>query len=318
MPDKPKIVILDAELAQGGDLSWTDFEGLGDLQAYDKTKPEQIIERAASADILVTNKFKLGTEQFEQLLNLKLICLLATGYDNVDIEAAKKYGITVCNARGYSSDSVAQHVFAMLLACTNRITEHNQSVQKGEWYSRQWSYTLMPLKGLKGLTMGICGFGKIGKRVADLARAFDMKVIAYTRTPDDSADVTFVNMQELCKESDVISIHLPHTSATDQIFSNDLFERMKEDAILINTGRGSLIKEEDLRTHLLQHPRFIAALDVLSSEPPIEPHPLIGIDNCLITPHIAWANPEARARLLKIVAANVKAYIEGQPQNVVS
>ena len=315
---KPKIVILDAQLAQGGDLSWKDFEGIGDLYTYDTTSPDQIIERAADADILVTNKFKLGEEHFAACPKLKLICLLATGYDNVDISAARAHGITVCNAQGYSTDSVAQHVWAMLLACTNRVVEHNTSVQQGDWFHRQWSYTKLPLKSIKGLTIGICGYGKIGKRVGALAQAFGMNVIAYTRTPDHTLDITFVNMDQLCAQADVISVHLPHSESTHQMFDGAFFSKTKSDAIFINTGRGGLVNEEDLKDHLQAHPDYTAALDVLSQEPPQEGHPLIGLENCLITPHHAWANPEARRGLLKIVAENVRAYLAGAPQNVVN
>ena len=167
--------------------------------------------------------------------------------------------------------------------------------------------------------MGICGLGKIGKKVAEVSQVFGMKVIAYTRTPDHSKDdITFVNMNQLCQQSDVISVHLPHSESTHQIFDKEKFGLMKDDAIFINTGRGALVKEEDLRTHLIAQPHFIAALDVLSAEPPQEGHPLIKLDNCIITPHHAWANPEARRSLLRIVAENIKAFLEGSPQNVVS
>ncbi len=314
----PKIVILDSELAQGGDLSWDDFEGIGDLHTYDKTAPDQLIERVGDADILVTNKFKLGEKHFTACPNLKLVCLLATGYDNVDIQAAKAHGITVCNAQGYSTDSVAQHVCAMMLACTNRVAEHNTTVQNGDWYTRQWSYTALPLKSLKGRTMGICGYGKIGKRVGTMAEAFGMKVIAYTRTPDTSSHITFVNMDQLCAQADVISVHLPHSESTHEIFDKEFFSKVKSDAIFINTGRGALVQEFDLRDHLISHPDFTAALDVLSKEPPQKGHPLIGLENCIITPHHAWANPEARSNLLRIVADNIRAFIAGTPQNVVS
>jgi len=316
---RSKIVILDGELAHGGDLSWMNFEEIGDVGLYNQTTPEQFEERTKDAHIVVTNKFKFRAKHFAACPNLKLICLLATGYDNIDIKAAQAAGVTVCNAQAYSTYSVAQHVFAMLLSRANRVSEHNESVHDGHWYTEQWSYTLLPLKGLRGLTMGICGLGKIGKKVAEIAQAFGMKVIAYTRTPDHSIDdVTFVNINQLCQQSDVISVHLPHTESTHQIFDNEKFREMKEDAIFINTGRGALIKEEDLASHLSSHPNFTAALDVLSAEPPQEGHPLIGLDNCIITPHHAWANPEARRSLLRIVAENIKAFLDGSPQNVVS
>lgn len=316
----PKIVILDAELAmaQGGNISWTEFENLGDLVIYDKTTEDTVVERAADAHILVTNKFRLNDDHFKACPHLKLICLLSTGYDVVDIIAARKRGIIVSNAPAYSTDSVAQHVFAMLLHHTNRISEHNKSVQRGDWYTRQWSYEVSPLKSLKVRTMGICGYGKIGKQVGKLAKAFGMDVIVYTRTPDLSTDVTYVNMDQFCAESDVISIHLPYNEQTHELFNKHLFSKMKKDAILINTGRGALINEQDLREHLLLYPEFTAALDVLSKEPPQEGHPLIGLDNCIITPHQAWSNPEAKSNLLNIVADNVRAYLAGSPQNVVN
>jgi len=316
---RPKIVILDGELAHGGDLSWKRFEEIGDLEIYNQTSPEQFLDRVKEAKVIVTNKFKLNAEHFAACPDLKLVCLLATGYDNVDVVAAKQAGVTVCNAQAYSTDSVAQHVFALLLAGANQVSEHNISVQDGHWYTEQWSYTLTPLKALKGLTMGICGLGKIGKKVAEVAQAFGMKVIAHTRTPDHSLDdITFVNINQLCQQSDVISVHLPHSESTHQIFDKEKFSVMKDDAIFINTGRGGLVKEEDLAAHLSSHPNFTAALDVLSAEPPQEGHPLIGLENCIITPHHAWANPEARTNLLRIVAENITTYLDGSPQNVVS
>lgn len=316
---KPHIVILDGELANPGDLSWDHLDALGKLTVYDSTPAEKVIERGEDADILIVNKVKLGQDQLEQLSSLKLICLLATGYNNIDIDAARKYGITVCNAVGYADASVAQHVFAMILSIYNRVSEHNQSVQKGEWSSKQWSFSLYPLCSLNRKTIGIYGFGKIGQKVAEIAKGFDMKILSHHKHPkrDATPGVRFVSLEELFEFSDIVTLHAPLTEENYQVVNQQLLALMKPDAILVNTGRGGLIHEKDLHYHLKSRRDHYALLDVLSEEPPPEDHVLIGLDNCIITPHNAWASKEARKRLLDIVADNVAAYLEGSPINTV-
>ena len=316
----PKIVILDGHLANPGDLTWDPISALGQLTIYDQTSNEQIVKRSREADVLLVNKVKLKKEHFEHLPNLKLICLLATGYDNVDTSAARQFEITVCNAIDYGSDSVAQHVFALILACTNKVYDHNASVKNGDWSRNSWSYTLGSIRGLKGLTMGVFGAGKIGMRVASLARAFGMNVLIHARNrPDvESKEYTFVDSDQLLSQGDIISYHIPLNKETEGIINSKTLSTMKPDAILVNTARGGLVCEDDLRAHLLGNPQFYAALDVLSDEPPPIDHPLIELNNCILTPHNAWSNIDARRRLIEICAENIRSYFSGQPQNVVS
>lgn len=312
------IVILDGQLANPGDVSWSSIEALGQLTNYPSTTPDQVIERSIDADVLILNKIRLNKDQFEQLPKLKLVCLLATGYDNVNIKDAKANGVTVCNAVAYGVDSVAQHVFGLILAATNHIAEHNASIQNGDWHKEQWSYTLSPLRGLAGKTLGIYGYGKIGKRVSQLGRAFDMNILVHTRSAKTfSGEKKQVSIEDLFAKSDIISLHAPLSNQNEGIIDKKLLGQMKDDAILVNTARGGLINEQDLRDHLLSHPDFVAALDVLSVEPPNINHPLLGLKNCILTPHNAWANIDARKRLIEIVADNIRKYASGSPINVV-
>jgi len=314
-----RIFIPEGSTTNHGDLSWSSIESYGQLTIFEETPQEELASRCRNAQILITNKLKVGSHEIDQIPTLELICQLATGYDNIDLVAAKKKRIIVCNAVGYGTDAVAQHVFAMLLYITNHVAIHNQSVQSGHWTNESWSYTLKPLSALSGKTMGVYGYGKIGQATARIAQAFGMKIIVHTRTPDleKHPDVQYVQLENLCVNSDVITLHAPLSKDNSRIINSNLLELMKENAILINTGRGGLIQEEDLRNHLLQHPKFTAALDVLSQEPPPHDHPLIGLPNCIITPHNAWVAREARQRLVEIVASNIEAYLKGNPQNTV-
>lgn len=312
------IVILDGQLANPGDVSWSSIEVLGQVTNYPSTSSDQVIERSQDADVLILNKIRLNKDQFEQLPKLKLVCLLATGYDNVNIQDAKAHDVIVCNAVAYGVDSVAQHVFALILTATNYISAHNNSIQNGDWHDRQWSYTLSPLRGLAGKTLGIYGYGKIGKKVAELGRAFGMNILINTRSSKTFSDDTQqVSLEEVFAISDVISLHAPLSNKNEGIINKQLLHQMKDEAILINTARGGLINEDDLRDHLLANPKFIAALDVLSKEPPSKGHPLLGLNNCILTPHNAWANIDARKRLIEIVADNIRGFKEGSPTNVV-
>ena len=314
------MVILDGKLANPGDLSWSSLERYGELKVYDYTPDDQIIARSSDAEVILLNKVKLNKYHLSQLPRLKLVSLLATGYDNVDIVAAREKGIAVCNAVGYGSDSVAQHVFALILRCTNMIEAHNQSVHEGLWFRESWSYTLSPIKGLRGKTLGIIGLGDIGTRVADLASSFGMKVKAFTRSPSkyDIGDIQFVSLNELLTLSDIISLHLPLNHESELMINQASLSLMKKDAIIVNTSRGGLVDEFALREHLLANPGFTAALDVLSKEPPDVDHPLIGLTNCILTPHSAWSNADARSRLIEISENNIRAYLEGNPINVVN
>lgn len=316
-----KIVILDGYVCNPGDLSWESIANLGELCVYDRTALSERLERAKDADILITNKCVLDRSLINQLSNLKCICTLATGYNNVDVVAAKEQGIVVCNAVGYSSPSVAQHVFAMLLSLINQVERHNQSVQGNEWANAiDWSYWNSPMMELAGKKMGIYGYGKIGQAVGKIALAFEMQILVPSRgaAKDTKTEVTYVSLDTFFKESDVISLHAPLTDETKHIIHAENLQKMKPTAYLINTGRGGLVQETELKMALEQGQIAGAGLDVLSQEPPPENHLLLGIPNCLITPHQAWATQESRARLIEIVARNVAAFIQGHPQNVVS
>jgi glycerate dehydrogenase len=316
-----KIIALDGRTLNPGDLSWKGLSTFGEYEIHDFTPSEQVVERGKPADILLVNKVVLGKAELSQLPNLKCICVTATGYNNVDLQAARERNIPVCNAVGYSTDSVAQHVFALLLALTNRVYQHHISVQAGEWQrSDDFAYTLHTLPELAGKAFGIYGFGRIGQRVADLAQAFGMKVLATHKHPERDArpGVEFVSLEALFERSDAISLHAPLSEANREIVNAQLLQRMKPTAYLINTGRGGLIQEADLKLALQEKQLAGAALDVLSTEPPKEGNVLISAPNCIITPHLAWASLEARQRLMEITLNNIRAFQAGAPQNVVN
>ncbi len=314
------IVVLDGFTANPGDLSWAALAELGNLTIHDRTPPEQVVERAIHADIVLTNKAVLDTATLAKLPRLRCISVLATGYNVVDVAAANRQGITVCNVRGYAANSVAQHVFAMVLALTNRISEHAQHTAAGGWAtSPDWSYTLAPIWELAGKTMGIYGFGQIGQRVADIALAFGMRVIAHHKHPerDQRHNVEFVTLEELLAQSDVLSLHAPLSAENQGVINKNSLAKMKKTALLINTGRGGLVVETDLKAALENEAVAAAGLDVLSEEPPRSGSPLLGLPNCLVTPHIAWASREARQRLMEESVENVRAFLAGKPRNVV-
>ncbi|MEM1119150.1 MAG: D-2-hydroxyacid dehydrogenase [Bacteroidota bacterium] len=318
---KPKIVIFDGYAANPNDLSWEPIARRGNLKVYDRTPDNLVYQRGKAAEIAIVNKRELDWYYISSLRKLKLICTLATGYNNVDIDAANHFGITVCNAVGYSSPSVAQHVFALLLELINRVGLHNADVQKNGWAnSLDWCYWKSPITELAGKTMGIYGYGKIGQKVADIALAFDLKVIVVrqsNRLPANTK-VQLVDLETLWTASDVISLHAPLTDSNAGIINQTTLAKMKKSAYLINTGRGGLVNENDLKIALEKGQIAGAGLDVLSQEPPPKDHLLLGVPNCLITPHQAWATKESRARLIEIVGENIGAFLAGKPQNVVS
>lgn len=316
-----KIIVLDGHTLNPGDLNWDALRQFGDLEVYDRTSADQTFERTKDADIILVNKHKVDAELIDQLTSLKLICVTATGYNNVDTEYARSKNIPVCNVKGYSTSAVAQHVFSLIFNFQNRVQEYNESVQKGDWAaSEDFSYTLSPIRELERKTLGIYGFGRIGQRVAELAQAFNMNVIATHKHPlrDRRPGVQFVHLEELFETSDYISLHAPLTTDNVGIVNESLLKLMKPTAYLINTGRGPLINEIDLREVLEEGKIGGAALDVLSKEPPAKDHPLIGLKNCIITPHVAWASVEARQRLMNGTVENVKAFLNGNPRNVVN
>ena len=318
-----KLVILDGYTENPGDLSWDWLKELVDeYEVYDKTPAQLIIERARGAEIVVTNKTPLSKETLEKLPGLKYISTLATGYNVIDIDAASKLGITVSNIPAYSTDGVAQLVFALLLEMTNRVALHDKSVKDGEWAScEHFCYWKTPLTELAGKTFGIIGFGKIGSAVAAIANAFRMKVIAYspnTRSYDGFGSVDFLSLDEVIASSDVISLHCPLTESTTGLVNTDFINKMKKGAYIINTSRGPVLNEADVRKALDDGLLAGVGADVLSTEPPKADNPLATSDKTVVTPHIAWASLEARTRLMNIFRSNVEGFVKGVPVNKVN
>ena len=317
----PSIVVLDGFTLNPGDLDWSGLDALGSWTVYEHSNEAEILSRSQSAEILIVNKATLSSSIINQLPQLKYIGVSATGYNNVDLQAARQRKIPVCNVVGYSTPSVAQHVFALLLQLTNRPKEHHQSVVKGVWAGQShFSYTLNSIPELAGLTMGIYGLGRIGSQVAHIAQAFDMNILATHKHPERDAmpGVTFVPLDQLFVQADVISLHAPLNDHNKGIVNRDTLQSMKPTAYLINTGRGPLIVEEDLAEALQKGWIAGAGLDVLCQEPPPENHLLNKAPNLIITPHMAWASKEARRRLLDLTLENVKAFLQGTPINNVA
>lgn len=317
-----KIVILDGYAANPGDLSWDGLRQFGELTIYDRTAREDIVSRIGDAGIIFTNKTPITKETLEACPQLKMIGVLATGFNIIDIQTAKEQGVTVCNVPDYSTVSVAQLVFAMLLEICHHVGHHSAAVHAGRWSSNPdfcfWDY---PLMELVGKTMGIVGYGRIGQAVARLALAFGMQVIASSRSavPGTEKDgVRFVTREELLKSADVVSLHCPLTPETEGLINRASIEWMKHGAILINTGRGPLVVEKDLADALNTGRLYAAGLDVAAQEPIPKDSPLIGAKNCFITPHIAWATFEARRRLVDITVENLRSFLEGKPVHVVN
>ena len=316
-----KIVILDGFTANPGDLSWEALENIGELVVYDRTRPDETVQRAKMADIVLTNKVVLRKQEIEQLPLLRYIGVLATGYNVVDLEAAKERGIVVTNVPAYSTESVAQMVFAHLLTVTNRTEHYAMQNRDGKWTSSaDFSYSDTLLTELAGKTFGIVGLGNIGQRVAAIAQAFGMKVVAYTSKSTDALPkgIEKRTMDELLTESDVVSLHCPLTPDTHHLMNSRTLGLMKPSALLINTGRGPLVNEQDVADVLNANRLRAYCADVLGEEPPKVDNPLLPCRNAFITPHIAWASNEARIRLIDVAIGNVKAFVEGKPVNVVN
>lgn len=311
-----KIVILDGYTENPGDLSWQGFQELGELTVYDFTPTDQIAERIADAEIVLTNKTPLSRENIELAHKLRYIGVLATGYNVVDTECAGKKGVVVTNIPTYGTASVAQYVFALLLEICHHVGHHAQAVRSGRWTEcRDFCFWDYPLIELNGKTMGIIGYGRIGRQTADIARAFGMTVVAYDKYTD-SQDA--VGLDELYRRSDVISLHCPLTHDNVSMINDEAISKMKDGVILINTSRGPLIDEDALARALKTGKVYAAACDVVTVEPIKADNPLIKADNCLITPHIAWAPRESRQRLMDIAVDNLKSFLCGAPQNVVN
>ena len=315
------IVILDGYTANPGDLSWGSLKELGEVTVYERTRREEIAGRAADADIVLTNKVVMDREMMALLPRLKYIGVLATGYNVVDIEAARERDIIVTNVPAYSTESVAQTVFAHLLTVTNRTEHYAQQNRQGRWAeNRDFCYWDTELTELAGKTMGIVGLGHIGRRVAEIALAFGMQVKAMTskKAEELPAGIQKAELQSLLASSDVVSLHCPLTEGTKHLIHRETLRLMKPSAILINTGRGPLVDDEALAAARNEGRLRAYCADVVTEEPPKADHPLLHAPNAFITPHIAWATVEARKRLLQTAIGNVEAFVNGHPVNVVS
>lgn len=317
-----KIVVLDGFTLNPGDLSWDELKEIGNVTVYERTPVDKIFERIGDAEIVFTNKTPLGGDDFKKLPNLKYIGVLATGYNVVDTEAAKDFGITVTNVPTYGTMAVAQFTFALLLEMCHHVWEHNMAVKNGEWTKcADFCFYKYPLVELTGKTLGVIGYGRIGKAVSNIAQVFGMKVLAYSRSKDaviDSENVRYAELDELFAKSDVITLHCPLFESTRGMINKNTINKMKDGVMLINTARGPLIVEEDLAEALNNGKVAGAAVDVVSIEPIKEDNPLLYAKNCIITPHIAWAPKETRERLMRIAVDNLKSFLQGNPVNVVN
>ena len=313
-----KIVILDGYTTDEGDLSWSELAKLGELEYYERTSADKVVERSKSADILISNKIILSREELSQLPKLKYIGLLSTGFNVVDLEYAKKKGIPVCNIPNYSTKSVAQLTIALLLEIAMGVAKHSQSVSQGKWSEcKDFCYRVQDIAELDGKTIGLVGYGAIAREVAKISSAFGMRVLAYRRTPCQESIAQMVTLDELYRRSDVISMHCPMNSDSDKMIDATAISKMKDGVIILNTARGGVVDERAIRQALDCGKIAGYGADVLSTEPPSQDNPLIGAPNCYITPHIAWASREARSRLMRIAIDNVRSFLSGEVKNCV-
>jgi len=314
-----KIVILEGYTVNRGDLSWEIISVFGELIVYERMSVDLIAETCSNAEIILCNKLPLDRNTILALPKLKLICVLATGYNVIDIHTAKEKNIIVCNVPAYGTTSVAQHTFALLLELTNQVAIHSRSVAAGEWqHASDWCYTKTPVIELSDKILGIIGFGNIGQRVARIAKAFGMKIVYNSPHRIETYLAEYVDLRTLFAQSDFISLHCPLKNDNYQFVNKSLLELMQPHAFLINTSRGQLINENDLARALNRQLIAGAALDVLSIEPPIATNPLLSAKNCIITPHNAWMSKEARQRIISITAKNIEAFLKGKPTNVIN
>lgn len=311
-----KIVVLDGYTENPGDLDWNGFAEMGEVTVYDRSEEAQVAERIQDADAVIVNKVRMTRELMEAHPKLRYIGVLATGYDVVDIEAARELHIAVTNVPGYGTDTVAQYAIALLLEVTSRIGHHAARVKEGEWArNADWCFWEYPLLELSGRTMGIIGYGRIGRRVGEIARALGMKVLFHDAFAQEDGSGEKVSLVELLQRSDVVSLHCPLTKENDSLINKKTLAMMKSHAILINNARGKLINECDLAQALQDGTIYAAALDVVREEPIRSDNPLLECDNCLITPHISWASKEARSRIMDTAAENLAEFLRGNTQN---
>ncbi len=319
-----KIVVLDGYTVNPGDLNWEELKQLGEVTVYDRTDKndtDMIAERIGDADIAVINKTPITEQVMERCPQVKMIAVLATGYNVVDCNAAKKRNIPVCNVPAYGTMAVAQYTIALLLAICHHVEHHSRTVHEGRWSSNpDFCYWDIPMVALDGKTMGIIGFGNIGQQTGRIAKAMGMNVIAYSRSRSDSGkDIAkYVPLEELLEKSDVIAIHCPLTKETEGLINKSTIQKMKDGVILLNTARGPVLVEEDVKAALESGKISAAAVDVVSTEPIKEDNPLYTAPNCIITPHIAWASKECREKIVHITSQNIQGYLNGTLQNVVN
>lgn len=318
-----KIVILDAYVENPGDLSWAPLEAMGELTVYDQVPqdPDSIIRSIGDAEVVVVNKTPIGKEVIDGCPGVRCYTILATGYNIIDVDYARQKGIPVCNVPAYGTYAVAQFTIALLLEICSRVALHDRTVHEGKWQnSPQWCYWECPLTELAGKTLGIIGFGRIGRQVGRIARALGMQVLAYSRSQcEEGREIgTYVDLPTLLAQSDVVSLHCPQFPETEGIINRDTIARMKDGAILLNASRGGLVVDQDLADALERGKLSAAGLDVVSQEPIRADNPLLRAPNCIITPHIAWAARECRQRIIDITADNIRAFLAGKPINVVN
>ena len=314
-----KIILTDAKTVTQGDLSLEPLKEFGEVIVYELTDYDDIAERVRDADAIICNKTPLNAETLRLASRLKYIGLFATGYNNIDTEYCDKAGITVCNAGSYSSDAVCQHTFALILECMNRVGDYSSFVSEGNWKnSETFSPFVFPLSELAGKTLGIVGYGNIGKAVGKVAEAFNMNVLAFKRNPDRNCEVTFADFDTVLRKSDIVTVHCPLNESSYRMFDEEAFSKMKDGAIFINTARGAIMDETALKNALESGKLAYAGIDVLEIEPMDNNCPICGEKNCFITPHIAWAPMETRERLMDIVCDNLRNFSAGAPKNVVN
>lgn len=316
-----KIVILEGNAVNPGDLSWDILEQFGDVTVYPRTAPDEAADRIGDSEIVLINKTPITAQLLDKCSNLRLICVLATGYNVVDCAAARERGIWVCNVPNYSTNAVAQFTFSLLLSLCNRAEHHSNAVHRGKWSAcPDFCFWETPQIELAGKTIGIIGFGNIGRAVGRIAKAFGMQVLAYNRSqcPEGNEIGVYTDLDTLLKESDIISLHCPLTPETKAIINKNTLSKMKDGAILINTARGPLVDESAVKDALISGKLRCAAMDVVSQEPIQENNPLLTAPNCIITPHMAWAPLEARQRIIDITVESIQGYLNGTPKNVVN
>lgn len=316
-----EIVVLDGYTENPGDLSWAPVEALGKLTVYDRTPTADVVAHIGKADVVITNKTPVSRETLEACPGIRYIGLLATGYDVVDVAAAKEKGIVVCNVPSYGTDAVGQFAIALLLEIANRVGHHAEAVQAGRWTANvDWCFWDYPLMELSGKCMGVIGFGRIGQATGRIAKALGMQVIAHDKFPNDGGKIIadYVELDTLLAKADVIALHCNLTPETRHIVRKENIDKMKQGVIILNNSRGPLIAEQDLADALNAGKVHAAGLDVVSVEPITADNPLLHAKNCLITPHMSWASVECRKRIMDIAAANIAAFAEGSPKNVVS